>query len=154
MSYNQLSGSLPDIFDTANGIVSLILGSNQLTGTIPLSVSSLTAMTYLSLNNNHYSGTLPTYLALMTAARYACLPHSVLTCVRSHWWFRSDCIWLCLGDPCQLLRSVVDITLNWFTGTVPSEYGAWPRCDAVSRFARDEAVVRGHCSRGGRAPAR
>ena len=78
MSYNQLSGSLPDIFDTANGIVSLILGSNQLTGTIPLSVSSLTA---------------PTYLALMTAARYACLPHSVLTCVRSHGWFRSDCIW-------------------------------------------------------------
>ncbi|XP_024017249.1 receptor-like protein EIX2 [Morus notabilis] len=59
VSYNQLSGELPDCWSRANALRVLILGNNNLSGKIPTSIGFLTSIGILHLSNNNLTSELP-----------------------------------------------------------------------------------------------
>ena len=62
IGFNQLSGSIPDIWSLGPRLLSLQLHHNQLSGMIPSSIGSLAGLRYLDLSNNTLSQALPVSL--------------------------------------------------------------------------------------------
>ncbi|GMN65473.1 hypothetical protein TIFTF001_034550 [Ficus carica] len=62
ISYNQLSGELPDCWSYMKGLKILLLANNKLSGRIPVSIGSLTKIESLHLGNNSLIGELPSSL--------------------------------------------------------------------------------------------
>ncbi|XP_074318332.1 receptor-like protein EIX2 [Silene latifolia] len=60
--YNNLSGSIPDCWDTSKGLEIINLSNNQLSGEIPMSLGLLTGLEFLKLNNNALEGRIPSTL--------------------------------------------------------------------------------------------
>ncbi|POO00636.1 LOW QUALITY PROTEIN: Leucine-rich repeat domain containing protein [Trema orientale] len=62
ISYNQLSGHLPDCWSRFKELRILILANNKLSGKIPISIGSLTQIETLHLANNYLTKELPSSL--------------------------------------------------------------------------------------------
>ncbi|GFS45241.1 BRI1 like [Actinidia rufa] len=59
LSYNSLSGTIPENFGSMSFLQVLNLGHNHLTGTIPFSLGGLKAVGVLDLSQNHLQGVIP-----------------------------------------------------------------------------------------------
>ncbi|KAA8523479.1 hypothetical protein F0562_009902 [Nyssa sinensis] len=59
LSYNSLSGAIPDNFGSMNFLQVLNLGHNNLTGNIPFSLGGLKAVGVLDLSHNNLQGFIP-----------------------------------------------------------------------------------------------
>ncbi|XP_057485973.1 receptor-like protein kinase BRI1-like 3 [Actinidia eriantha] len=59
LSYNSLSGTIPENFGSMSFLQVLNLGHNHLTGTIPFSLGGLKAVGVLDLSQNHLQGAIP-----------------------------------------------------------------------------------------------
>ncbi|RYH07889.1 hypothetical protein EON65_41355, partial [archaeon] len=70
VSYNFITGTIPDMFHNTPYLETLYLSSNQLAGTIPPSVYSLTRLLYLNLHENNLLDTLPASIANLTMLTY------------------------------------------------------------------------------------
>ena len=66
LSYNGLSGFIPNSLGSLSQLTSLDLSNNQLSGTIPDSLGNLSQLTSLFLSNNQLSGAIPKSLTNMT----------------------------------------------------------------------------------------
>ena len=55
---NNLTGTIPDIFDSLTGLQDVVLGGNQFNGTIPQSFGAMESLLSLSLGFNHLTGPL------------------------------------------------------------------------------------------------
>ncbi|GJP52863.1 hypothetical protein CLOM_g11949, partial [Closterium sp. NIES-68] len=69
MSYNGLSGSLPDCFGSLSNLADLQLRRNKFTKEIPASISSLVKLSALDLFSNSFTGTIPSF-GTLTALTY------------------------------------------------------------------------------------
>jgi len=62
LSFNQLTGGIPDMFATASRITQLNFAGNKLTGPLPNSMSNLINLKSLKLYGNELDGDLPDWL--------------------------------------------------------------------------------------------
>ncbi|XP_062090990.1 receptor-like protein EIX2 [Humulus lupulus] len=62
VSYNQLSGELPDCWSQAQSLRILVLANNELSGKIPISIGFLSSINILHLGNNNLNSELPSSL--------------------------------------------------------------------------------------------
>ncbi|CAH9133039.1 unnamed protein product [Cuscuta epithymum] len=63
ISFNQLSGTLPDCWSSLSSLVVLNLANNHnLSGSLPTSVGSLASLKALHLDRNSFTGTLPSFI--------------------------------------------------------------------------------------------
>lgn len=63
LSFNMLSGSIPDAFHDMVNLQDLNLAGNQLSGELPPSMASLTQLEYFKLHNNRLQGVLPNWIS-------------------------------------------------------------------------------------------
>jgi Leucine-rich repeat (LRR) protein len=66
LSFNSITGSVPDVFDDMIHLRELNLAGNQLSGELPSSMANLTQLEYLKLYNNRLQGNLPRWIENMT----------------------------------------------------------------------------------------
>ncbi|OVA06970.1 Leucine-rich repeat [Macleaya cordata] len=66
LSYNSLTGKIPESFGTMNYLQVLNLGHNRLTGTIPYSFGGLKQVGILDLSHNELEGSLPISLGMLS----------------------------------------------------------------------------------------
>ncbi|KAJ0989738.1 hypothetical protein J5N97_008094 [Dioscorea zingiberensis] len=66
LSYNFLSGTIPENFGTMNYLQVLNLGHNELTGVIPEALGGMKKAMELDLSNNHLTGVIPATLGTLT----------------------------------------------------------------------------------------
>ncbi|KAH7660288.1 Non-specific serine/threonine protein kinase protein [Dioscorea alata] len=66
LSYNSLSGNIPENFGTMNYLQVLNLAHNELTGVIPESLGGMKMAMELDLSNNHLTGVIPASLGALT----------------------------------------------------------------------------------------
>ncbi|MQL97509.1 hypothetical protein Taro_030205 [Colocasia esculenta] len=66
LSYNSLTGTIPDNLGSMRYLLMMSLGHNQLTGPIPTSFEGLTAVAVLDLSHNHLSGSIPAALGKLS----------------------------------------------------------------------------------------
>ncbi|EXB38815.1 LRR receptor-like serine/threonine-protein kinase GSO1 [Morus notabilis] len=59
ISYNKLSGDLPDCWSNFKELSILVLANNKFSGKIPASIGSLTGIATLNLGNNYFTQELP-----------------------------------------------------------------------------------------------
>ena len=59
LSNNRLTGTIPDVFYEANGLISVDLRNNLLNGSLPSSLGYATTLRYAALSNNHLVGMIP-----------------------------------------------------------------------------------------------
>ncbi|PON42108.1 Leucine-rich repeat domain containing protein [Parasponia andersonii] len=62
VSYNQLSGELPDCWSNMSSLRILILSNNELTGKLPVSIGFLDRIQTMHFDNNNLTGELPSSL--------------------------------------------------------------------------------------------
>ncbi|KAF4371447.1 hypothetical protein F8388_001975 [Cannabis sativa] len=62
VSYNQLSGEIPDCWSQARSLRILVLANNKLSGKIPISIGFLVSINVLHLRNNNLTAELPSSL--------------------------------------------------------------------------------------------
>ncbi|WP_460955204.1 beta strand repeat-containing protein [Spirosoma litoris] len=79
LSYNQLSGPIPESLANLTNLQYLDLQGNQLTDGIPASFSALTSLTYLRLTNNPLGGEIPAGLGKLTSLTYLELVNNQLS---------------------------------------------------------------------------
>lgn len=70
MSFNQLSGSIPNIISGLTNIERLYLNNNQLSGSIPYELSNLSNLKYFYLSNNQLTGSIPAQFGNLTNLQY------------------------------------------------------------------------------------
>ncbi|KAL7262820.1 hypothetical protein ACSBR1_001056 [Camellia fascicularis] len=109
MTYDQLSGSIPQDVGTLRSLIILDLSKNNPTGSVPVSIGNLATLTFLSLFKNHLSGPIPQEVGMLRSLITLDLSANNLT----------GLIPLELGK----LNSLTYFTLheNKLTGSVPSE---------------------------------
>ncbi|XP_076891365.1 receptor-like protein EIX2 [Bidens hawaiensis] len=66
LSHNDLTGTIPNLFNHTGKLEALDLSVNHLEGSIPLSLSQLTALDYLNVSYNNLVGGIPTGPQLQT----------------------------------------------------------------------------------------
>jgi Leucine-rich repeat (LRR) protein len=59
LSWNQLTGEIPEEIGNLTNLYSLHLNDNQLTGSIPSEIGNLTNLEYLNLYHNQLTGKIP-----------------------------------------------------------------------------------------------
>lgn len=62
LSFNKLTGSLPDAFGSSVHLTEINLAGNKLTGELPDSMRNLENLSILKLYNNEFNGEIPTWL--------------------------------------------------------------------------------------------
>ncbi|PRP87460.1 putative leucine-rich repeat receptor-like protein kinase [Planoprotostelium fungivorum] len=110
LSFNQLSGSIPDI-SRLTSLQYLSLRGNELSGSIPSSIGDLTALQSLDLSLNRLNGSIPSSILNLTALAILDLSFNEL----------SGSIPSSIGNMTALQS--LDLSLNRLNGSIPSSIG-------------------------------
>ncbi|GLT82347.1 hypothetical protein SLE2022_007330 [Rubroshorea leprosula] len=132
ISFNQLSGELPDCMGSWPKLKILNLGHNHLFGKIPISIGSLNMLETLVLRNNSFSGEIPWSLGDCNHLQFVDMSHNNFTGLLPGWigerlvnltylLLRSNNFY---GDIplrlCQLSKiMVLDFSNNTLCGNIP-----------------------------------
>ncbi|GLT82361.1 hypothetical protein SLE2022_007450 [Rubroshorea leprosula] len=132
ISFNQLSGELPDCMASWSNLKILNLGHNHLFGKIPIFIGSLNMLETLVLPNNSFSGEIPWSLGDCNHLRFVDMSHNNFTGLLPGWigerlvnltylLLRSNNFY---GDIplrlCQLTKiMVLDFSNNTLCGNIP-----------------------------------
>ncbi|XP_019162183.1 PREDICTED: probable LRR receptor-like serine/threonine-protein kinase At4g36180 [Ipomoea nil] len=132
LSYNQLSGEIPDCWNNSTSLLILDLGNNHFTGKFPPSLGSIFSLQSLHLRNNHLVGELPSSLQNCTSLQVMDFGGNEFTGRIPPWIGRSlrNLVIVSLrhnkfyGDMqshiCQLNRiQILDLSKNKLTGKIP-----------------------------------
>jgi Leucine-rich repeat (LRR) protein len=79
LSYNRLSGQIPEEIASLLGLVNLNLSFNFLTGNIPDKIGNLQSLESLDLSNNKLSGEIPRRLSNLTSLSFLNLSYNNLS---------------------------------------------------------------------------
>ncbi|KAM1053125.1 hypothetical protein FF1_000636 [Malus domestica] len=115
LSYNNLSGELPECMTRLGNLVMLDLSSNALSGKIPSTIGSLFGIETLKLRSNEFVGELPLSLKNCTSLMVLDLADNQLTGSIPKW----------LGASFQKLV-ILMLSSNHFNGSLPSQL-----CDLI-----------------------
>ncbi|XP_024017248.1 receptor-like protein EIX2 [Morus notabilis] len=110
VSYNQLSGELPDCWSQAGPLQVLVLGSNKLSGKIPTSIGLLTGIEILHLGKNSFTAELPSSLQNCTELVIFDVGENKLSGQTPTW----------IGNSLTKLV-ILSLRSNNFNGSMPSE---------------------------------
>ncbi|GMN57537.1 hypothetical protein TIFTF001_026638 [Ficus carica] len=110
ISGNQLSGEIPDFWDSLSVLNILDISNNSLSGTIPLTMGSLSFLGYLVLSNNILLGELPSSLQNCSDLGILDLSYNKLSGKFPPW----------VGEKMSSLF-ILRLRSNSFTGDVPSQ---------------------------------
>ncbi|EXB58197.1 putative LRR receptor-like serine/threonine-protein kinase [Morus notabilis] len=166
ISYNELSGELPDCWSRLKELRLLILAKNKLAGKIPPSIGSLTEIEALRLTGNNFIGELPA--TLKNCTQFSVIDFGgnklsgpiptwigenlhglIILSMRSNYFSGSIPSHLCHLTNLQLL----DLSLNDISGSIPkcvSNFTAmrkgWEddRTTITHLYATQKVVVTGH----------
>lgn len=131
ISVNQISGTLPDISNFFQ-LKFLIINDNKLNGPINSDLSKLKNLTYFSLSNNKFTGTLSSELGYLSSLTYFDVSNNKLignipnefsqlcnlqVLFLTNNSFNRDLYHV--FSSCQKSFTNIDISGNYFTGTVP-----------------------------------
>lgn len=78
LSHNNLTGTLPSVFDALPMLRVLNLNENSLEGEIPVSIGGLSKLECLDLSRNQFSGNIPRSLGGLFSLRRLLLDHNSL----------------------------------------------------------------------------
>ncbi len=81
LSYNQLTGNIPNNWNNFTSLYQLALNNNQLTGTLPTNWGGWAGLHRLSINNNQLSGSIPANWSNLTALTNLSLRYNELNSV-------------------------------------------------------------------------
>ena len=101
--------------------LSLDLSGNYLAGSLPTEFGALTTLVDLDLSNNFMNGTLPTELGSLTGVQSLNLGS---TMDLTKYWSQTS--WSTIPSQFGMLTALtgdMDLSNNWFTGSLPSELG-------------------------------
>ncbi|CAH9086023.1 unnamed protein product [Cuscuta epithymum] len=133
ISFNQLSGTLPDCWSSLSSLVVLNLANNHnLSGSLPTSIGSLTSLKALHLDRNSFTGALPSFIKNCSKLVSLHLGHNnlfgplpdwvgenlpqlAILVLRSNHFSASVPTSLCHLQSLQLL----DLSMNHLTGSLP-----------------------------------
>ncbi|WP_428741888.1 PKD domain-containing protein, partial [Tenacibaculum sp.] len=110
LSDNNLSGTIPEVFDDLTNLTRLNLYLNALTGALPTSIGSLTKLEYLILSNNQLTS----------------IPSSIGNLQSLNTLYASDNLFSgSIPSEIGTLSSLVELSLhfNQFTGSIPTSFG-------------------------------
>ncbi|CAH9140448.1 unnamed protein product [Cuscuta epithymum] len=134
VSFNQLSGTLPDCWSSLSSLQVLNLGNNHnLSGTLPTSIGSLASLKALHLDHNKFIGPLPSSMKSCSTLASLHLGHNNLFGPIPDWMgesltqlailvLRSNNFYA--GVPTSLCRlqslQLLDLSMNHISGTLPN----------------------------------
>lgn len=135
LSYNNLTGQLPEELGKLAELNSLNLDSNNLTGEIPECISKLTSLQYLNLSFNTLEGNIPTVIGNLTSLTglylgynnlTGSIPESIGNLTALEYLFLSTN--KLEGNIPQSIGSLTALTnlaldSNYLTGTIPESIG-------------------------------
>ncbi|CAH9080256.1 unnamed protein product [Cuscuta europaea] len=148
ISFNQLSGTLPDCWSSLSSLRVLNLGNNHnLSGTLPTSIGSLTSLKALHLEHNKFTSTLPSSMKNCSSLVSLDLGHNDLFGSIPDWVGESltQLVILVLTSNnfhasvptsmCHLQSlQVLDLSMNHISGTLPN---------CISNLTRMMTVLKG-----------
>ncbi|XP_010486728.1 PREDICTED: receptor-like protein 12 [Camelina sativa] len=111
LSYNNLTGQIPDSIGNLSHLINLRLAGNHFSGRIPSSIGNLTQLTSLDLSQNQLSGQLPSSVGNLTQLTSLQLSNNQL----------SGQIPYYIGNLPHLIS--LDLSRNKFSGRIPSSIG-------------------------------
>lgn len=120
LSWNNLSGSLPNTIGNLPYLVTLSLNDNQITGIIPTSIGNLTGLQNLYLYANTLSGGIPVELSQLSSLKNLFLQHNAL----------SGSIPPQIGSLSSLIQ--LQLHANQLSGSIPSELGNLSNLEVVT----------------------
>lgn len=139
LSRNSLSGTLPTELGRSIGLSILILGINGIRGTLPTELGMLSNMIILNLYSNSISGTLPQELGKLTAMlRYDIDGNHIKGKLMCNY---HACFTYCTIGPlpttlgAMTALTFLSLSLNRFTGTIPTELGLLQNLDQLLLFS-------------------
>ncbi|KAL3504932.1 hypothetical protein ACH5RR_034773 [Cinchona calisaya] len=131
ISWNNLSGSIPDWFHTLPNLAIILLSRNQFHGTIPISLCRMQKLHVLDLSANSLSGVIPTRLNNITSWK----KESELLLPHYRWPSASFADYrvkvplttkgnslVYEGTPLSFMTGL-DLSMNQLTGEIPSQLG-------------------------------
>ena len=111
LSYNWLTGPIPETLGQLKNLQDLYLSGNRLTGTIPETLGQLDSLQYLYLDDNQLTGPIPETLGNLNSLQYLYLDDNQLT----------GPIPETLGNLNSL--QYLDLSVNYLTGPIPEALG-------------------------------
>lgn len=136
ISFNQLSGELPDCWTHFRSLEVLVLATNKLSGQIPISIGSLTEIEALHLGNIFFTNEIPDSLKSCTKLTTFDVGENRLSGPKPTWMGEtlSNLIVLSLRSNrlsgsipshlCPLRHlQLLDLSLNNFSGRIPKCFG-------------------------------
>ena len=111
LSMNDMSGTIPDSVGQLTALEFINLSGNQLEGSIPTGVGSMLSLQYFIITNTPLQGTLPTTLSLLNKLAGLIITNTLIGGT------------LPVLENLPLIR-ILDLSTNFFTGTIPSSFGA------------------------------
>ncbi|CAI7783890.1 unnamed protein product, partial [Closterium sp. NIES-53] len=135
LSFNKLTGSIPDGLSTLNQLYRFDVSYNQLSGSIPAGISALTQLNFLPLRSNNLTGSIPPELSLMPSLRdidVSCnqltgsIPASFSDLTRMG---KINVSHNQLSGPLDVVATIgvnnlysIDLSCNQFTGSIPDTF--------------------------------
>ena len=125
LSYNSISGTLPETYASLPELQALFLRQNRLSGTLPAELGGgggLAAMRFLGMQGNSFSGTLPPAMGGMTHLHSFELNGNLFSgSLPSTLGFYSPLTYLHIND-------------NFFSGALPSELGQLTALETIDTY--------------------
>ncbi|WZZ54358.1 hypothetical protein YC2023_054465 [Brassica napus] len=131
LHHNCFNGIIPDIFSNATMLKTVDVSHNQLEGKLPRSMIKCQAMQFLNLNGNKIKDIFPSWLGYMSSLHVLIL--------RSN-QFHGTLYQPQVSTEFQSAR-VIDISQNYFTGTLPPSYFSNWRDMSTSSIEDDTLYV-------------
>lgn len=135
LSYNGLSGTIPNDIENLTTINDISLDNNQITGPIPNEIGNLAALTNLILWNNQLTGSIPnsignciklSTLSLSVNKLSGSIPNQLGNCNNLNYLFlRNNQLTGTIPKELGNCVSLIELTLstNQLTGSIPKEIG-------------------------------
>ncbi|KMZ75488.1 hypothetical protein ZOSMA_114G00850 [Zostera marina] len=112
---NNLSGSMSLVFNKSCGVRTLNLNGNQFDGQLPRSLLNCTKIEVLDIGNNHFEGRLPSWLGDLSSLRVLVLRSNHFNGTLKYPRILNGIL------PFNKLQ-IIDLSSNYFTGSLPLEY--------------------------------